>query len=371
MTSVMNNLNTLVSLNGIAANVQVAQRRIEQDDRWLSELQSSKDSLIQSSTTRELHLRSIAKARREELLRQIAEVDSWETSQLERLSAAFDTAQAPLDEKIKLLMAHIDAAKAAIAPIRVLPAELLGDVFCEFVGLNQSPCVLTLVSKSWKQTALTTPWLWRHLLVGNPTGASHSWRVEGRKYSTTGNRLICRNVEDLQMCADKSGKVSLDVDLSRPQVGQDDELLQYLLGERLSSRIQSLSISLWISPPCVQSLSIGQFPLLSKFSIRSHYHNAAGPFATPILTRSSRVEEFTSSSVLTNFLPGHKFWNSIRVLSLGEHPQSSQFNQIIDALTVIETILGSPSNWPEIRTHQAHLRPMPARVPGSPPIPSA
>jgi F-box-like len=353
MTSVMNTLNTIISLNGIAANVQVAKRLIEQDDRRLSELQSSKDGLIRSRTTKELHVRSMAKARRDELLRKIAEADDWEKGQLERLSTAFDTAQAPLDERIKLLKAHIDASNAAIAPIRILPAELLSNVFCEFVGLDRSPWVLTLVSKSWKQTALTTPWLWRHLFVGSPTGLFSSW---SRECSTTGNRLICRSVEDLKMWTDKSGKVPLDVELSRPRAGQDDELLKYLLGEQLSSRIQSLSISLSIPDLEVKGLSVGRFSLLSKFSIKSQYRNAAGPLITSILTRSPRIDEFTSHSPLSDFLPGHRFWNSIRILSLDEYSQSNQLNHIIGALVVVETITGLPDDWPDYTTPTTTLK---------------
>jgi F-box-like len=357
----MDTLNTLVSLSGLAANVQVAKMLIEQDDKRLSELQSSRDGMIKSRAAQELHLRSNAIARRDELLRQIAALDNWEKSQQAQLSAAFDTAQAPLDEEIKLLKARLTATRAAIAPIRVLPAELLGDIFCEFVGLDQPPCVLTLVSKSWKQTAHTTPWLWRHLFVGTPTKRSafspprRSWRVGGRKCDTTGNRLICRNVKDLELWADKSGKVSLDVEFSNPQ---EDELLQHLLGERLSSRIQSLSISLSYpsTKPKVKGLSIGQFPLLSKFSINSTYNGGIGTLITSILSRSSRLDEFTSQIPPSDFLVGHQCWSSIRVLSLGECPQSSQFNQIIGALTVIETILGSPDNWPDIKTPTTTLR---------------
>jgi hypothetical protein len=61
---------------------------------------------------------------------------------------------------MKPLIAKIDGVKASIAPIRKLPAEILGNIFQEMISCGVSPWLLATVSKSWRITSLTAPPLW-------------------------------------------------------------------------------------------------------------------------------------------------------------------------------------------------------------------
>ncbi|KDR70769.1 hypothetical protein GALMADRAFT_42452, partial [Galerina marginata CBS 339.88] len=76
---------------------------------------------------------------------------------------------------IELQREEIDRRKncttALLAPIRVLPPEMLGEIFLAYITPDdaedpgRSPLQLCRISSAWRSIAIATPQLWSHLSV--------------------------------------------------------------------------------------------------------------------------------------------------------------------------------------------------------------
>ncbi|KAF9265716.1 hypothetical protein L218DRAFT_859871, partial [Marasmius fiardii PR-910] len=64
------------------------------------------------------------------------------------------------------LQAHISSHRALLSPFRRLPEDVVREVFIRcstshpIRSTKHAPLLLTMISKSWRQIALTTPCLW-------------------------------------------------------------------------------------------------------------------------------------------------------------------------------------------------------------------
>jgi hypothetical protein len=72
----------------------------------------------------------------------------------------------------------IQTSRSAIERV---PIEIMDQIFEEYIEMDQSPCNLTFVSRTWRLLALANPWLWRYVLVAEKSGSVpfQEWHLIG------------------------------------------------------------------------------------------------------------------------------------------------------------------------------------------------
>jgi hypothetical protein len=337
-------------VDGLGVNVTFAKALIKEYDRELSAVEAQIAHVEEDRREDERTLRSSKEAIRKQLQSQIDDLWAQESVEVDLLEAAFQARRAPLDGKRNSILARIDEVKISIAPIRNIPAEILGYIFREVVALDVTPWLLTIVSRSWRRTALTNPWLWSNIHVGllfyvGRNNVESKWVVNGVSRLCYGSRLVCRNVEELAYFADKSGVVPLDVRSNSGIRGNEFDVLQPLLGPNYSSRISSLTISVGDESNVATSWALGPFPLLQNLSCGS----AKPPLIRLIMAKAHQVK-YLKADHLSSDLPKYSFWKKLRELNLGYWGDLRELNSVVSELNLIEVIEGCPESWPDART---------------------
>ncbi|CAG8744094.1 5711_t:CDS:1, partial [Acaulospora colombiana] len=126
------------------------------------------------------------------------------------------------EERKKLL----DEQKNLIAPIRLLPAELLLLIFEHHVHYNdQSLWTILAVCRSWRYIGMGAPRIWNKLEVAlglMETSNSKALRFE----SFSSNGIICSNLDMLEMVLVRSGVIPVYVTISIGSNAVDLTMLQ-------------------------------------------------------------------------------------------------------------------------------------------------
>jgi hypothetical protein len=283
---------------------------------------------------------------------------------LKELAIAYLTQNGPIIERIEELQQLNDHDRSLIAPIRKLPAELLGYVFQHHVDLDHSPWVLILVSRSWRHTAMTTPSLWVHLLlvsvehrkrVGLRNGGLTAWRIGRQRLYSKGRRVVCHDPGELNTIVSRTGSLPLDIHIAYRN--DNTSVAQSVLGDTaIARRIASLAIdavAIGTGPMHdVTGVTVGSFPLLHTLTI----------FAVPEKLRKKILESISSSSPQIKRLITHQhihlspdfpFWSRIRFLNLNR--RFINLNNLIPHLGELETLEDCPPGWPDESTPEVSL----------------
>ncbi|KAF7363773.1 hypothetical protein MSAN_01035100 [Mycena sanguinolenta] len=87
--------------------------------------------------------------------------------------AEIELALSQLKEKRALLQAPIDAHKALVSPMRLVPQEILQAIFLSclpsqhnaLIDFNEAPLLLGRVCRHWRSVAYSTPILWSSMHI--------------------------------------------------------------------------------------------------------------------------------------------------------------------------------------------------------------
>ncbi|KAF5372813.1 hypothetical protein D9757_011104 [Collybiopsis confluens] len=104
------------------------------------------------------------------------------TQELSRLAGEISLLQKALETltaRSEGLKSHVDAHLALISPFRRLPAEIISEIFIRCLptdrnptrSMTEAPLLLTVISKSLREIALSTPQLWNALHVFLPNSS--------------------------------------------------------------------------------------------------------------------------------------------------------------------------------------------------------
>jgi hypothetical protein len=354
--AIMETSQPVAVFDSLGVNVSFAKALIQEYDKELSAVEEQIAQVEEDKREDERILRSSKEDMRKQLQRQIDDLKAQELVEVDQLEVASQARRAPLDEKRNSILAQIEGVKISIAPIRNIPAEILGCIFRQVVALDVAPWLLTIVSKSWRRTALTNPWMWSNIYVGLLHSYLRSsdlskWIVDGISRLCYGGRVVCRNVDDLAYFADKSGVVPLDVQAYSGLRRDGWEVLQPLLGPNYSSRISSLSIMLSGGLEVATGWSLGPFPLLQNLSCSSTQE----PLVALVMAQAHQVKNLAPTH-LSSDLPKYSFWKTLRELNLGRWGDAGELNLVVSALSLIEVIEGCPKSWPDARTPVTTLK---------------
>jgi F-box-like len=287
------------------------------------------------------------------------------SKKLKELKIAYLTHTGPIIERIEELQQLNDHDRSLIAPIRKLPAELLGYVFQHHVDLDSSPLVLTLVSRSWRHTAMTTPSLWVHLSLFSaehqfymyPSGFV-SLRIDKSSWFSSGRRVVCHDPSKLNAIVSRSGSLPLDIHISY----QNDNapVVQSVLGDTaIAHRVASLLID-GASPLGIPSfhevagVTVGSFPLLHTLTTSSVPGKLRDEILESISNSSPHFKHLATYQTAPLSLNFH-FWSKLRSLYLHHRSTSELFNNLVPQLGELEILKGCPLNWPNTSTPEVTL----------------
>ena len=350
-----------VSTDGLAGDVVVIRGIIRRRE---TEISSLEERVIELEDTRQEEDKTIEediKRRIKELEKQIKATTRERVKRLKAVDIAHSKRRVPIIQRIDELQRLNDHDRCLIAPIRKLPAELLGYVFQHHIDSDKSPWVLTLVSKSWRHTAMTTPSLWVHLvLLSTEHQRRHasSWRVEGRTWYSTGRRIVCHNASELDTIVSRAGSVPLDIHV----IYRNDNVsvVQSVLGDTaISRRVASLVIetvdSFGTGPVHdVAGVTIGSFPLLHTLTILSASEKLQKEMLETISSSSPQFKHLTIHRTIS-FSLDFTFWPRLRSLNIHGHSTREKMNGLISHLGELETLEGCPAGWPNDSTPEVSL----------------
>jgi polyhydroxyalkanoate synthesis regulator phasin len=354
-----------VSTNGLAGDVIVIKGIISQRQ---IEISSLRERIIELGKMREEE----AEALEEDITRRIRapkrrlKATTQERSRmLKELEIAHLARTGPIIERIDELQQLNDHDRSLIAPIRKLPAELLSYVFHHHVDLDNSPWVLTLVSRSWSHTAMTNPSLWVHLLLYGQEylrfrdpNEFELWHIDGHSWYSKGRRVVCHDSSELNTIVSRAGSLPLDVDISYRN--DNAPVVQSILGDTaIARRVASLVINgarpyEQLSSHHLAGVTVGSFPLLHTLTISS----------VPVKKRDEILESISSSSPHLKHLTTYQtiplslnfsFWPKLRSLNLDHGSDNKLFNNLIPHLRGLEILKGCPLGWPNNSTPEITL----------------
>jgi hypothetical protein len=353
---------TFISTNGLAGDVTVIEGIIS---RRQIEISSLRERVIELEKTRDEEIEEVTKYRIRGAGKQREAATQERSKKLKELEIAHLACKRPLIERIDELQQLNDYDRSLIAPIRKLPAELLGYVFHRHVDLDNSPWVLTLVSRSWRHTAMTTPSLWVHLLLfsvenrrARRPNEFRLWHIDGHGWYSRGRRLVCHDSSELNTIVSRAGSLPLDIDISYRN--DNVSVVKSVLGDTaIARRIASLTINGempygLLSPQDLPGVTVGSFPLLHTLTI----------FSVPVKLRDEILESISSSSPHLKHLTTCQtlplsfnlpFWSKLRSLNLNGTSTSGLLNNLVPHLGELEMLKGCPSFWPDDLTPEVSL----------------
>jgi F-box-like len=328
------------------------------------DLHSSPESIetpIHDLTPEVAHL-SIAAALEIGNIRQVAELHQKELrKQLEwskeEQQANIEVVKIRLEREIERLYRERTGESVIEGPIHKLPTELLCYIFRFSVEGDTSPWALVKVCKSWMQTALATPRLWRHICATPKTeypSRRETWVVDGEKRISQGRMQICSTVVQLHAALRRSGAVPVQINVdftntkSGPPLSSFLPLFQIILSNPISERIEVLTMTnLWIWPQ--PELLIGRFPLLREIHLPTGLDSWANSLLQSVCLTATRFDTLCLKSEITPKLVGYSFWPLLKVLKLYQLT-ISHFNDIADKLLNLEELPVCPRQWPDQNT---------------------
>ncbi|KAF7348339.1 hypothetical protein MSAN_01787900 [Mycena sanguinolenta] len=99
-----------------------------------------------------------------------------EIARIDAQIAEMELALVQLKEKRGLLQKPIDAHKALISPMRLIPQDILLEIFCSclprehnaLIDPNEAPLLLGRISRHWRDVAYSSPMLWSSMHIPSP-----------------------------------------------------------------------------------------------------------------------------------------------------------------------------------------------------------
>lgn len=262
--------------------------------------------------------------------------------------------------------------------IRLLPAELLSEIFKICVETEGIPWLLVRVCKAWKRIALSTSRLWSHLHIQAMGGHHPPYQfatIDGQVQYYFGRVQFCPSTQHVQAALDRSGGVPLSVTFRQSEPTLEDWFLLALrtfFASPVSSRIQELDIkTTYISDSYLgPDESIGSFPLLRTIAL---------PNLLPKVTWMTALLQSVSSTstylqivrIDDNLVPlsavPESFWLRIKSLCIcyhGDHiagPQNTDqqaLNSVATKLGNLQALVHIPHHFPNSQTPSATWRAM-------------
>lgn len=246
---------------------------------------------------------------------------------------------------------------SAEGPIRKLPVELLSHIFHSYIGHNMSPWRLVKVCRSWMQTALATPQLWRHIRVRSAlmhATPHEKWVVNGEQRISMGRMQVCSTVVQLRAALRRSGAVPLEINVDLPNNGivtpSDLSLMRIILAGPVSERIEILDLAtfpfLYHSPQL--DISIGHFYHLKKIHLPTQIDQTWMRELLESLSRtSSRLKSLQLNCSLSPELANCSFWPLLNTLELRN---LMEFNSISEKVLNLEEFPIGLARWPNSAT---------------------
>ena len=133
--------------------------------------------------------------------------------------------------------------------IQSLPTELLREIFCYYVNLNDSPWRLTLVSRRWCRISLSVQELWSRIIIVDKERLEDTrWNIFGTPRYANGRALVCRHTRDVTAAVQLTGACPLHIAVTCNDIGGDGHSVEALMREifspAIAPRIVELSISI-------------------------------------------------------------------------------------------------------------------------------
>lgn len=269
----------------------------------MQHLYSEIDRLKQEHTELLNGLKNRYETTRASLVAQIQQLDKVTDDAVKKTQYSFKQRKELIMREVRNLETREKNKKGAIVFER-LPAEVLGIIFDEFVngegevGVGGSPWTLAFVCRFWYTTVLSTPRLWRTLLVTDRSigfwtskrqvlGASNSKGVgplvqpsgpQRQLPSLWSATQVCGNPTQLRIILQRSGVSPLDVTLAFAQLHRFDlsdlplpsiQMLYMLFTPPVCTRISHLELdssrgqylsTLQLPASCAQSYSVPSSP---------------------------------------------------------------------------------------------------------------
>jgi F-box-like len=156
-----------------------------------------------------------------------------------------------LNQRRAMLEKSLLEQRALLAPVGVLPFELLGTIFEAYVASGNSPWNLTSISRQFRAVALRSPCLWNRITVTDSIQDELGRYVDGRE--------VCNSVARLEAALGRAQNTLLDVslrsNLASSMLSEDDTVQLFEKALARLPHIRSLHISstdraLPRIPPC-------------------------------------------------------------------------------------------------------------------------
>jgi F-box-like len=232
------------------------------------------------------------------------------------------------------LSQHQDTGDSAA--IQSLPTEILSEVFCKYVALDDSPWRLTLVCRRWHHAALSTPGLWTRLvIVDKERFGDTRWVVLGTCRYSRGRATVCHDAAEVRYAFRLAGVLPLHIAVDCDHRDGEGDNLETLMGEvfcsALTSRIVALNLNIhpYISFATEYFPSnngqFGLFPNLEILEINLQPRFWLEPLVNAILTSSA---------------------SSLRYLQLPRTVPENKINDIIAVPTHLERLDTCSAVWP-------------------------
>jgi hypothetical protein len=258
-----------------------------------------------------------------------------------------------LEREIERLVRERSGEVLTEGPIRKLPIELLGYIFCSYVDCGMSPWKLVKVCRSWMRTALATPHLWRYICVRSLSIYStqhETWVVDGERQISMGRMQVCSTVVQLRAALRRSGAVPLEIRVEAlTHEGNDLSLVRIILGDPVSKRIETLNLAIMtlleVAPG--HGLSIGPFDLLKTIVLPTRLDAWAHAMLESICLTANRIESIRLHTPLSPQLANYSFWPRLKALELRT---STYFNSISQKLLNLEKFPDALTHWPNQTT---------------------
>jgi hypothetical protein len=261
-----------------------------------------------------------------------------------------------MQREIEKARQEIYQEETVAGPIRMLPVEMLSKIFRYHVEADLSPWTLVKVSKTWMDTAMTTPQLWCRLLVvpsARTVQKRVAYVVNGKNHYSVGSMQLCEDISQLQAALDRSGAVlPLTIKVDSGTLVEDSlfsSTFLHILSSPLSDRIHDLNIAsvTIVDPEYASDIAVGPFPLLTSIVLPHHIGPWTHRFLESVSSTSRTLDKVTITGAMSTELALHSFWHRVKRVVLNHH---GGLDQIVGHLSALEHINSLPSYWPHWET---------------------
>jgi hypothetical protein len=242
------------------------------------------------------------------------------------------------------------------AVIQSLPTEIIREVFCNYVALDDSPWRLALVCVRWHRIALRTQALWTRLVIVDEQRFEDThWEILGTYKYSRGRATVCHDPVGVRYGIRLAGILPLHIVVDCDHLdGQGDNLelvMREVFCPALASRIVALNLNIhaYLSFATehfnVNNGQFGSFSNLKVLKIYLHPRFWLKPLLNAIYTSSAR---------------------SLRSLRLPQTVSEDRINATIAVFTHLQQLDSRSVLWPLKTTPTAglsHLKQLKIRCP--------